>query len=491
MSELLKRDRNEANVPTPEDPSLEPTSSVAEVITVDEMIAVEGGIIGPSIINEIPFYLLGKVAGRAETSDGISFGTYNKIAILSGNPRDPRNRNVFWAYQSQSEIGMWRLCYRVNRPEEQMDKLSIVSSSPERCIGDYVQSTLISIELQMFINNYVESLVWYNKTPDGANGVFYDQLSVNKTLEGLPNMNGIMNCKVFSEGTASPEELNDVSIGAREVVASSPPFNAISIFCGQTRLPTRKRDGTIAARPIQINDINAALRDFSTSFETHYRLKTNALGDIDNVVLYPNYSYTVVSRNAYTNITVRGDIYSVTLVANVSTVTNPELQEIRLIYFRTIEITGAVRLHPNYYMPIAILPQNAVCNRFGVYSRYIRAGIYVCKLFEYVSLCTKEEKERQCTDTYAFVGDRYVNLFPYDIIQNILAPPVATQELEATQELQETQPFGDTQILGGKKRRRTRETRKTKTKRRTGKRTIRRRRMSKKTNKRRKTKSLK
>lgn len=436
--------------PTPPPPPIAMEEHVDnEVITIDEMIAVEGGIIGPAVINEIPFYLLGKVSGRSDTADGISFGTYGKIAILSGDPRDPRNRFLFWAYQSQSEIGMWRLCYRVDRQGEQMDKLSVVSSDPARCLGDYVQSTLIAIELQQFINANIERMVLYN-TPAG---VFYGVLSANKTLEGLPNINGIINCKVFNEGTISPEEFNDVSIGAREVVATTPPFNAIGIFCGQTRLPTRKRDGTLAARPIQISDINDALRSFSEVFETHYRINTDSFGNIDNTVIYPNYAYTIVSRNAYSNLTVRGDIYSVTLVANNPAVTDPELQEVRLIYFRTLEITGTVRPYPypNYYMPITILPRTAVCNRFGVYSRYMRAGIYVCKLFDYVSQCTTKEKEYQCTDTYAFVGDRYVNLFPYNQIQAALSPSVATQELG------DTQPIGDTQILGGRKKRKFRK----------------------------------
>ena len=65
-------------------------------------------------------------------------------------------------------------------------------------------------------------------------------------------------------------------------------------------------------------------------------------------------------------------------------------------------------------MPILLTVSDAVCNCFGLYTKYIPSGIFMCKILDYHQNCTSSENSKsKCTDTYSFVGDRYKGVFPY------------------------------------------------------------------------------
>jgi hypothetical protein len=70
-------------------------------------------------------------------------------------------------------------------------------------------------------------------------------------------------------------------------------------------------------------------------------------------------------------------------------------------------------------MPFLLIPVGTVINILGLYSKYILAGAYVCKLFDYAVQCSpKENKRRQCTINYTHIGYRYTDLFPFTIEQS-------------------------------------------------------------------------
>ena len=436
MEGKKKRTLDEVDIdePTP----LEKISKNEKTISIDEMMAA--GLIGPVQIDGINFYLLGKIIRDPIVDPTVItpvVGRYPKVAILSGTPDDPENRSLFWVYQSESEVGMWRICF-ILKNSDQIDKLVTLDRK-----GDYVQSTLIVIELQRFINNNIDNLPIYN-TPAG---VFYSQLSPQVSLYGLPYSDIISkgNCPVFDEAMY-PE----LAVRDREIRPEFEPFKTIcKLPCGVSRI--RGKDGI--TKQISISVITRFLENFSESFKRLYRIT-------DNVLIYPGYSASMATSSPI--ITTNGDIYSVTLTTNNEGIV-PDLRIIRLIYLRTTSIINGpepTKVRPNYYMPITLIPAYSVCNKYGVYSGYISAGLYMCKLFEYNNQCSPQEyANKVCTDTYTFLGERYPVLFPYaEIEESIHKPPppqeIATQpdEETATQPLEEetvTQEYG-----GGKRRKR-------------------------------------
>ena len=84
--------------------------------------------------------------------DGITFKLLNKyeddndylIVNLISN-----NTDSFSCYRSNSELGMWRLCSRTDDPTGKSGQLY---KGHELTNYDYVQTTLIHIILQIFIN---------------------------------------------------------------------------------------------------------------------------------------------------------------------------------------------------------------------------------------------------------------------------------------------------------------------------------------------------
>jgi hypothetical protein len=69
-------------------------------------------------------------------------------------------------------------------------------------------------------------------------------------------------------------------------------------------------------------------------------------------------------------------------------------------------------------MPFLLIPVGTQINELGLYSKYILAGAYICKLFDYAVQCSiLENRIRQCTINYTHIGYRYTDLFPFTIEQ--------------------------------------------------------------------------
>ncbi len=379
-------------------------------LSIDEMISV--GMTEPIVIDGIPFRLLGKIVGPERTKDGILFDNYQKVAILSGEPGDTENRALFWVYASQSELGMWRLCYTYNRRPDgrlQYDKLTVIPGNPKGT-GDYVQTTLIHIELQKFINENISKLVIYN----GPSGVFNDVLSKTRTPYDFPYFDSAdgptIRCPVFDEKYEGVNPLR------REI--KSPPTIAPFGYMTRNRITNCGESFT--------DIVKGELIKFSDSFSNSYRIELST-----NTLIYENYTASVIDTDLSGEKSEKqfiGDIYSVNLTTPKKV--SEDFKQIKIIYFRTRTINGFdVEFTRNYYMTITIVPSIAVCNKYGLYSKYIFAGMYVCKLLEYKVQCAPEEVAgKPCTSAYVFVGDRYLNkngdyLFPYNIIEPTLSPP--------------------------------------------------------------------
>jgi hypothetical protein len=463
---ILKRSKEEAEIEEEEPINRNNEEDLPNPLSIDVMISA--GMVGPIGIDGIPFYLMGIITGVNEsgeverTQDGTFFDRYKKVAILSGNPNDEENRTLFWVYPSQSELGMWRLCYTYAGREDkrlQYDKLTSIFTNPPGT-GDYVQTTLIHMELQLFINQHISELVVYN----GPSGVFNDVMSKTRIPYNLKYFESAadgptITCPVFDSTT-----YEGVNPFGREIKIEEAPFSYMNKKkCGS------KFSTDLVKQEKQMREIKKNLQLFSESFDDNYEIKVDGTGRYENVLIYQNYSSSIIDRD-FSIKTVMGDIYSVTLKAKSDEDYTEEVREIKIIYFRTTRFIGFDKYYPtnaNYYMTITIIPSTSVCNKYGLYSRYIFAGMYVCKLVDYKVQCTTNEaKYKSCTETYAFVGDRYDGLFPYTKIQEYLVPRVE----------EATQPYdggGSRRTKRSKRKSKRQITRKLKKKRKTHKRGIR------------------
>jgi len=68
-----------------------------------------------------------------------------------------------------------------------------------------------------------------------------------------------------------------------------------------------------------------------------------------------------------------------------------------------------------------IVPSNASINRLGLYSTYVDAGIYICKIFDYsvqLKTVTTDDMGRKLSydSSYIFIGDLYKDVFPLNMI---------------------------------------------------------------------------
>lgn len=83
-------------------------------------------------------------------------------------------------------------------------------------------------------------------------------------------------------------------------------------------------------------------------------------------------------------------------------------------YYEAIERVCDMKYH---IMPIGLIPVETTINKLGLYTKYILAGAYICKLFDYYNYdqCDEDEKKTGiCSDKYAYIGERYINVYPYN-----------------------------------------------------------------------------
>jgi hypothetical protein len=390
-------------------------------------------------INNIRFITRGILFKYTHDTEEYYNNDYDKVGMISIAP--DRRRRFFWVYQSKSELGMWRLCGCIDQQPYIYDKLSHKIEG----FGDYVQSTLLNIQLQIYINTNVDKYRTYpgfklDYNTEGKDKPLYGltRFTYEKEIEpSNPEDNTpstfvtvkTTNCSVFSQ-----DFMDVLNVENREIHAY--PFNMFD---------NKKQCGDVVPQNI--------MDQFSRVFENEYDYD-------DPIIIYGNYTNRNFTRNPnshVTDVSVSGDIKECYMYRKTQ-ITDPTLPEyqtnkIKLIFLQTTSIgcyrnrddltrtnpynivnigenvtcTGLPISDKPYFMPIALIPiieGGTMCNVYGTYPKYIRAGSYVCKMFEYYFQCRENEQQRfLCLDAYNFIGDRYSNLFPFlNISLDLLKP---------------------------------------------------------------------
>jgi hypothetical protein len=297
----------------------------------------------------------------------------------------------FWVYRSNSELGFWRLCI-----SKETDLRNLILYKGETNT-DYVQATFIHLQLQQFINENI-SLISKVTLDDDA-----------KIEECICYVN-VARCR----------HLNDKA--TREIIdwkriITRFPFAKLQMY--DIRMVKPIGCGKIGDG-VTDEDVRKLLVDFSDNLEDLY--------DIEDVTFITTFSFN------FDNImNSDGEIYCIKLTAK----DNNPLSDVNtvLIYFLKTKLNIHAKLLPNIHMisseyrnnitricgedvhvfPFLITNDKATITPYGLYSKYIPSGIFVCKLFDYhgYDQCTEEERKFQkCNAMYSYIGKRYYDLFP-------------------------------------------------------------------------------
>jgi hypothetical protein len=285
---------------------------------------------------------------------------------------DEQKSYNFWVYRSNSELGLWRLCVELRGK---------FHKGP-----DYIQSTLIHIELQNFINDNIDFI------PFVSNNVRLKLCSYKKSI--IDVIDDKEEREVYEEPFITLDNLDKKSSRPR-------------IGCGH--IPKSYSD----------SDINNVLQVFSNEFERLYEIK-----NVEKII--SNYDF-VFEESLF----IQGVIFCVHLTRKTP-LKRSRTNSIKL-YFMAAKLENIDTMNPIYetakrdicnkaihVFPFLLIPEDSGVNQYGCYTSYIPSGIYICKLFDYHTLmthfqCTLEEIEsKKCNNFYSYIGERYDHLFPFE-----------------------------------------------------------------------------
>lgn len=295
--------------------------------------------------------------------------------------------NVFYVYTSKSELNTWRLCTMIDKQ---------LYKGEEGKYFDYVQQTLVHVELQRFIHKHVLALdMDYVMECHQIHKLYTEDPDVAKSRE-----------------TAELKELN--SIFRPRLVEPFASFfktqkekekDGIGNICGNIWQPTHKDE---------LMELSFKLMDTFrvANVEFKYRVKC----EYDDAGTWFDGDY---------------DVY----VATLQPTLQPRGQPIYLLYAKVIKFTSNYQRGitiENKYFPLG-LNMSQTINQYGLYNDYVVAGRYVCKFLEYRTQFMSLSKDFPfVNDRYVCIADIYQNLFPFFEFSD--EPPQA--ELQATAERQ-------------------------------------------------------
>jgi hypothetical protein len=95
-----------------------------------------------------------------------------------------------------------------------------------------------------------------------------------------------------------------------------------------------------------------------------------------------------------------------------------------MIYSFTTSNQGIQYYEPitklNKFAPVYLTTSDAITS-YGLYSKFIPSGNYICKILDYYENCLPYENTI-CSDTYRYIGHIYDGIYPYtsEVLQKLL-----------------------------------------------------------------------
>jgi len=312
--------------------------------------------------------------------------------IISSETDDFREYNKFLVYASQSELDFRRLAYKKD-----------AFTPYYKGYIDYVQQTLIDLRLQKIIcdTNY--------ETPFIANF-------------GESN--------IYTLGVMSNELKASIDDPIRKI--DIIPFNLNNKnLCG-----VKQKNDDIRPNEDIYREVIHNLQEYTLELERNFNIDTpqfmyNYKKDImveSELVVYFYISVFSVNLIDKSNIENKFTLYF--MIYDLCAFNSNSLYddsatdvEIKYKFFHTYSNSykeNKVCRYRNYFAPISIVPYNTEITMYGLPNHFIPTGNYTCKVLEYNNQCTKYENNLFIIGEtgYTFIGDRYNNLFPFNIIKS-------------------------------------------------------------------------
>ena len=361
---------------------------------------------------------------------------YMLIEILNITSENPDERFPFIVYKSNSHGGIFRLC---------------TTDSPSHLYkgkNDYVTQTFIHIELQKFIIENHFKLIEKKElsagkcpnlksriNPKGEDKTPYEEL-----------IDGEGDYRKYNDNTGMIERLNVIECGfgfenIKRLLSTLESGYAIprSRFTGKLTyfqeiidLIKSENKGCenikmrASHQPLTTAldrcDGKISIRIRKTILRKYLEYISNYLNEIfdiiprSNKLLYVD-TFTIPKIES---VTIEMNYYSIDIQLKESKEgQNNRFTVICGVY--NIKSERYRRLNGNYNIVFNMIPaennvdgkliQNTI-SRIGLYTFYTTMGVYLCKIFDYVSQVEIIKEEDNIFGDYAFMGDIYHNLFP-------------------------------------------------------------------------------
>ena len=284
----------------------------------------------------------------------VSYGR-NTIFLESNHLQYPEIKKKFIVYQSLSEIGLWRLYYF-------SDKTGMIYKGHT----DYIQQTMININLQHHLDNY-----FMNYEKDCKND--FD--------------------KHFEEFKMSDFEVLKHIDDFKRQIQISPFLDETKKFgCGQMNDSKTIVRLLRQSREIEAN-YNYTTPKYINTIKKNLNLDYNTKAILDGYI----FSTNLVSKSNPTNEFILFYIrYNLDIITS-----NPMMESVHV---------------KNYYAPIVLVGNDSI-SEYGLYENYVLAGVYICKILDYTFQCP--EGTLNCSDFYGFIGEIYIGIFPYNEISKV------------------------------------------------------------------------
>jgi hypothetical protein len=315
-----------------------------------------------------------------------NINSYQGIVITS---TIGETRNTFNLYRSNSELGLWRFCtdfygikYKGDDNRFQKDP---------HFIYDYIQTTLVHLELQKFINEN------YDNLEKSINPVRCIQVNSDPEIK---NMIDSQDRVIIEEPFIKYQKGPDAVVCGDN---SEMHFEYIRRFTNELeQLYTFKYDTNTSIIPIYEFEFQEIIHISGEIFSVELERKVPIISQTNTIVLY----------------------YMISSLTQVSIHGETELVRKKLAESMNTNIANICKKNM-HFMPFFLTNKEARCNNFGLYTKYIPCGAFICKLFDYSSKQNKqcsvaEIKAGRCTPSYTYIGNRYDKVFPFKNISTIL-----------------------------------------------------------------------
>ena len=316
----------------------------------------------------------------------------------------------FWIYKSNSELGIWRLCIIRRNFRSFSEEFTFTKGD------DYVQTTLIHIDLQLYVNKLLK------------NGLI-PEVVLNEMEKDNQCVCFISSDRCFEFNDRIYDVINDTNR-----IIKGEPF--------ETLIKVKQRNkvycGHITDYEYEDNArLMSYLYKFSQEFSSDYDIvDIKQIGTTDFLFEDTIHTHGKINRIhlrtkvKYMDKPILNNIYLYTLTLILTPTMQNHLDEHRKAHTdpkkyniyssNVVDICKNTTIHS---FPFLLTPNTSEINEYGIYTQYIPTGLYICKLFDYAipKQCSKLEiSNKQCCERYTYIGNRYINLFPITYLNKVI-----------------------------------------------------------------------